>query len=519
MEHHAEGGKNHCFAIHEPLRSTMKRISCGFLPLVDIDPGASTPLRRQLYAWFRTAIAEGRLRPGQRVPSTRGLARELRISRTPVICAYDQLQAEGYLQSYRGAGTCIAASVSTLTASRGSKRAEGGRRPGMRRASQRALRLLTLPDEQQLPIAGPFRVSMPALDSFPQRAWARWVSRHARRASLEDLAYGDPMGDPGLRELIAAYLRAVRGVRCDATQIMITSGSQQGLLITLRALLDPGDAIWVEDPGYPGAHRAFALMGCETVPVPLDREGLIVEAGVAREPAARAAYVTPSHQYPMGMTLSAGRRIQLLNWASCAGAWILEDDYDSEYRFGAEPIASLQGLDTADRVIYLGTFSKILFPALRVGYLVIPKDLVGAFRATRDAMDIFPLTLYQRVLAEMLREGHFARHIRRMRVIYAERRERLLAALHRHFRDTLEIASAEAGLHLVLRLPPGVDDKRVARHANETGVACVALSVCHLEPPDRGGLILGYGGVPPPGMDAAVRRLASVLRDFLPGAS
>jgi GntR family transcriptional regulator / MocR family aminotransferase len=503
-------------AIKDPLRPTMKRLSSAFLPLVSIHPDAPVALRRQLYEWFRQAIAEGRLSPGQRVPSTRSLARELGVSRTPVVCAYDQLLAEGYLQSYRGAGTCIAVSISESIANRGSKEGRtAARRSGMRKPSQRATNLLTLPEERQLSTASAFRVSMPALDSFPQRAWGRWVSRHARKASLEDMAYGDPMGEPGLRESISQYLRAVRGVRCDPTQIMITAGSQQGLLITLRALLDPGDVVWVEEPGYPGAHRVLALNGCATIPVPLDGEGLIVEEGVRRSPAARAAYVTPSHQYPMGMSLSAGRRIQLLNWASRAGGWILEDDYDSEYRFGAQPIASLQGLDSADRVIYSGTFSKVLFPALRIGYLVVPKDLVGAFRATRDATDIFPPTLYQRVLTEMLREGHFARHIRKMRGIYAERRERLIAALQRQFRDTLEIVSADAGLHLVLRLPPGVDDKDVVTRANSAGIACAALSACCLEPPSRGGLILGYGGVPPHRIDDAARRLGSILRESL----
>jgi len=492
----------------------MKRLSSGFVPLVRIDPRGPVTLRRQLYECFRRSIAEGHLRPGQRVPSTRSLAKELKVSRTPVICAYEQLQAEGYLRTIRGAGTCIATSISGSIANRGLNGRALGRRTEARRPSRRVMQLMALPDESQRPIAGPFRVSLPALDSFPQRPWARWVSRHARHASLEDMAYGDPMGYPQLRESISEYLGAVRGVRCDADQIMVTSGSQQGLLTALRALLEPGDAVWVEDPGYPGAHRALALEGCEAVPVPIDHEGLIVEAGMARNPSARAAYVTPSHQYPMGMSLSANRRIQLLNWAQRSDAWILEDDYDSEYRFGPQPIASLQGLDTTDRVIYIGTFSKVLFPALRMGYLVVPKDLLGAFRATRDAMDIFAPTLYQRVLTDMLREGHFARHIRRMRVIYAERRERFIAALERQFRNEIEIVSAEAGLHLVLLLPAGIDDKLLARRLNDSNIACVALSACCLQRPERGGLILGYGGVPPHGIDGAVRRLGKLLREF-----
>lgn len=228
-----EGGNSHFSNRWRTTSIAMKRLSSSFLPLVSIDPNAAVPLRRQLYEWFRRAIAEGRLRAGQRVPSTRNLAGELGVSRTPVISAYDQLLAEGYLQSFRGAGTCIAASISGSIASNGSSGRAGGRRSGTRKPSQRAIQLMGLPEERQLPIAGPFRVSMPALDSFPQRAWARWVSRCARNASLEDMAYGDPMGEPALREAISGYLRAVRGVRCEPNQIMITAGSQQGLLVTL----------------------------------------------------------------------------------------------------------------------------------------------------------------------------------------------------------------------------------------------------------------------------------------------
>jgi GntR family transcriptional regulator/MocR family aminotransferase len=291
-----------------------------------------------------------------------------------------------------------------------------------------------MPEDAPPAVAAAFRVSLPALDHFPRRAWSRLISRHARIASIRDMAYGDPMGEPAFRAAIAEYLGSVRAVRCDPSQIMVTSGSQQAVQITLHALLDGGDPVWVEEPGYPGTHRALVGSGCEPVPVPVDDEGLDVEEGTRRRPSARAAYVTPSHQYPLGMTLSAGRRIQLLNWAQRADAWIIEDDYDSEYRFGAEPITSLQGLDTDDRVIYIGTFSKVLFPALRMGYLVLPKDLIATFRVVRDAVDIFPPVLYQRALTDFIRDGGFARHIRRMRTLYAVRRQRMITALERSCR-------------------------------------------------------------------------------------
>lgn len=493
-------------------RFRMNHLRAGFVPPISLDPDASTPLRRQLYEWFRRAIADGRLRSGQRVPSSRSLAGELRVSRLTVVCAYERLEAEGYLQSFRGAGTCIAESIPELLQP-GVRRTDAAERRarGTRLTAKRAQRLLSMPEERQLAIAGAFRVSLPALDHFPRRQWSRLISRHARSAPIKDMAYGDAMGEPEFRAAIAEYLGAVRAVRCDASQVMVTSGSQQAIQIALRALLDPADSVWVEEPGYSGTHRALVASGCEIVPVPVDDEGLNVEEGVRRRSSARAAYVTPSHQYPLGMTLSAARRIQLLNWAQRADAWIIEDDYDSEYRFGAEPITSLQGLDTDDRVIYIGTFSKVLFPAIRMGYLVLPKDLIPAFRVVRDAVDIFPPVLYQRALTDFIRDGGFARHIRKMRSLYAERRERMIAALEHRLGDVVKIASAAAGLHLVVRLPRGIDDKAIAEQATAAGIACVALSVCCLDSPQPGGLVLGYGGVTAERIDEAARKLARVV--------
>jgi GntR family transcriptional regulator / MocR family aminotransferase len=498
----------------------MLHLRAGFLPSIRLDPAARTPLRRQLHEWFRRAIADGRLKAGQRVPSSRSLAEELKVSRLTVVSAYEQLEAEGYLQTFRGAGTCIAASIPELLRAGGARTGKAERKArGTRRTAERAKQLLSMPEEPQRAIAGAFRVSLPALDHFPRRAWSRLISRHARSASVRDMAYGDPMGEPEFRAAIAEYLGAVRAVRCDASQIMVTSGSQQAVQLALRALLDPGDPVWVEEPGYSGTHRALVASGCEPVPIPVDDEGLDIEEGIRRRRSARAAYVTPSHQYPLGMTLSAGRRIQLLNWAQSADAWIIEDDYDSEYRFGTEPITSLQGLDTDDRVIYIGTFSKVLFPALRMGYLVLPKDLVPIFRVVRDAVDIFPPVLYQRALTDFIRDGSFARHIRKMRALYAARRERMIDAIGRHFGGEVEIASAAAGLHLVVRLPRSTDDRAVAARVTAAGIACTALSVCCLSPPQRGGLILGYGGVAASGVDESIRRLAKVvLSHSLPAA-
>jgi GntR family transcriptional regulator/MocR family aminotransferase len=274
----------------------------------------------------------------------------------------------------------------------------------------------------------------------------------------------------------------------------------------------------MEEPGYPGARRALLMSGCTPVPVPVDAEGLIVERGAQRCASARAAYVTPSHHFPLGMTLSAGRRLQLLNWAERADAWVIEDDYDSEYRFGGQPLSSLQGLDGDARVIYVGTFSKVCYPALRIGYLILPPALVPAFRAVRDAIDIFPPVLQQRALADFMREGQFARHIRRMRALYAERRERLILALKSQLGDAIEIISAPAGIHLVMRMPAGVDDQSVAASARAAGIGCTALSSCYFGRARWRGLILGYGGVASGQIDDAVQRLTRIAMPGLRSA-
>jgi len=308
-------------------------------------------------------------------------------------------------------------------------------------------------------------------------------------------------------------------MRCNASQIMVVAGSQQGLQISARALLDQQDKIWMEEPGYVRARRTLMMEGVAPVPAPVDREGLDVQEGMRRWPDARAAYVTPSHQYPMGVTMSAARRMLLLNWAARVGSWIIEDDCDSEYRFSGRPVGSLQGLDGDDRVIYIGTFSKVLFPALRLGYLVIPKDLLGAFRAVRDTMDMFSPILFQLALTDFIREGHFARHIRRMRMLYMERCRALSDAIRGEMGAALEVVSAETGMHLTGLLPPGVDDVAVCRHAADIGIQARPLSDCYMEPPKRGGLLLGYGGADGFQIRDAIRRLAAIVREESGNAS
>ena len=431
------------------------------------------------------------------MPSTRGLAAELKVSRIPVSCAYEQLHAEGYLETFVGAGTCVARSIpdDALKPAYGKMRdsRQAPKSRGRRRISRRVTAML-MPPQSWLDNLGAFRVSLPALEHFPTVVWSKLVNRHSRRQTRQLMAYGGAMGHLPFREAIAEYLGTVRGVRCDPSQILVTTGSQQGLQLSAQVLLDANERVWIEEPGYHGARHALLMAGARLVPVPVDQEGLDVEEGIRRDSKAHAVYITPSHQYPLGMTMSATRRMLLLNWAARSGAWIIEDDYDSEYRFGGRPIASLQSLDAGARVIYAGTFNKVMFPSLRLGYVVVPKDLARAFSAARDATDVFSSTLYQAVMTDFIREGHFARHIRRMRMLYMQRRTAMVEEIGKQAGDTLEVIGAEAGMHLVALLAPGVSDVAVARTAAELGISAMPLSTCYLKSPARGGLILGYGG-------------------------
>ena len=495
----------------------MKTVAATFVPPIALHARAKAPLYMQLYEWFRGAIIAGQMKPGQRVPASRTLAMELKISRIPVLNAYEQLLAEGYLEARVGAGTYVAGSIpdERLNAAEGKVRKlqpapESATRPAARRMSHRGISLTEFPVQSWLNVQGAFRVSLPALDHFPMRIWSRLMARHYRRPASGIMAYGDAMGYQPLREAIAEYLGAFRAVRCDVSQILVTTGSQQGLQLCAQVLVDPKDRVFIEEPGYPSARQAFHAAGAEIIPVAVDQEGLNVAELLARGrkgPNARAIYITPSHQYPLGITMSATRRMLLLNWAVRTDAWIIEDDYDSEYRFDSRPIASLQGLDTSAKVIYVGTFSKVMFPALRVGYLVVPKDLVSAFAAARDAADVFSATLYQAVLTDFIREGHFARHIRRMRMLYMERRRMLSEEIRSEMAGRLEVIGGEAGMHLAALLARGSDDVAISKRAARSGISATPLSTCYMRPPARGGLILGYGGTNAREIRAGVRKL------------
>jgi GntR family transcriptional regulator/MocR family aminotransferase len=365
-----------------------------------------------------------------------------------------------------------------------------------------------VPQERGKPRA--FRQGVPALGAFPRALWGRLLARSWRRSSYELLNYG---GQPALHEAIAAYLGTGRGVRCTAEQVIVVAGSQQGLDLAARVLLDPGDAAWIEDPVYPGAYGALLGAGASVTPVPVDDEGLDIAAGVQRCPAARLAFVTPSRQFPLGVTMSLRRRLELLGWATCANAWIIEDDYDSEYRYTGRPLAALQGLDREDRVIYVGTFSKVLFPALRLAYLVVLPDLVDVFSTARFFAVQQPPLLEQSALADFMAEGHFSRHIRRMRTLYAERQAALVEAARGDLAGRLDVQPAEAGMHLLGWLPEGVDDRLASQRAAAHGVDAFPLSRYCLESVHRGALVLGYTAVDEHEIRRGVSGLARALSE------
>lgn len=487
----------------------------GILAHVPLHRDSRVPLHRQIYDGLRQAILEGMLRAGQRVPSTRVLATELGVSRFPVLTAYEQLLHEGYLEGRVGAGTFVRAAPpdDAFRPAPAARPAGAPAKPSPPPSAPapRAPRPPGWPASDEDPVR-PFRITVPALDRFPHASWARLVARHAHRLAPVHMAYGHPAGLCVLRAAIAEHLRTTRAVRCEPDDVLVVPGSQAALRLCAAVLVRHGDRVAVEEPGYPGAHAALAAGGAELVPVPVDREGLVVDALRAERGDVRAVYVTPSHQYPLGASMSASRRLALLDWAARRGAWVFEDDYDSEYRYVSRPLAALQGMDTHGRVVYIGTFSKVLFPALRVGYLVVPPALREAFAAARDALDIFSPTLYQLALADFLAEGHFARHLRRMRGVYLARRAALLAGLARHCAGVLSVHNADAGLHVATLLPPGTDDVEVASRLAAHQLTAAPLSPCYRGPARRPGLLLGFGGYPEAALAAATRTMGGLLR-------
>jgi GntR family transcriptional regulator/MocR family aminotransferase len=495
------------------------------MPLLDldIDAEAPAPLHRQLYDGLRKAILTGRLAPRSRLPSSRALAVELGISRNTVLTAFEQLASEGYLEARRGSGSRVAAMLpdpappARRAAARGTGNgARTAAAPGNARLSARGLALTAASDARAVRGDGPFAPAIPDLDIFPFELWSRLLARSWRQPGLAMATGRDAAGYFPLRAAIADYLRRVRAVRCEPEQVIVLSGIRQAVDLAVRLLLDAGNRVWLEDPGYAGVREVLRASGATLVPVPVDGEGLSVKAGARKAPDARLVCVAPSHQYPLGTVMTLARRLELLAWARGAGAWVIEDDYDSEFRYAGRPLAALQGLDEDGRVIYVGSFSKVLFPSLRLGYLVAPPALVDAFTTARSTLDDHAAMTAQPALASFIAEGHFAAHIRRTRKLYAARQAALLAAADRHLPGLLELAPASAGMHLLARLAPPLalrmDDREATARAAAHGIAVAPLSAFHMTNPRRQGLLLGYAGVPEAQIEPAVIRLAAALR-------
>ncbi|EJM05509.1 transcriptional regulator with HTH domain and aminotransferase domain containing protein [Pseudomonas sp. GM102] len=491
-------------------------------------------LSRQLYQALRVRVLDGRLASGTRLPASRDLAAALSISRNSVVRAYDQLYAEGFIEGRVGDGTYVAQlPQAALPVKKLSTKISTGFSTGLPTAlstnwldlpvvsSSKVIHSSALGRVEKnhlaLPPSGPpraFRVGVPAFDLFPFEVWAKLNAAFWRKPDLQQLCYGNPAGDERLRGLIAAYLRSSRGMQCTAEQIVITSGAQQGISLCAQLLVEPGDGVGIENPGYRAAGHAFAVAGARLHGVPVDEEGIDCNT-LAQLSDCRLAYVTPSHQYPTGVVMSLARRLDLLAWAERNQGWIIEDDYDGEYRYSGAPLAPLAALDRHGRVLYVGTFGKVAFPALRLGYLVLPPGLVEAF-AQRRAVDVRHSEVStQAVMAEFMATGHFQRHIRRMRRAALSRRNCLLAHWPTNIEGVGSVPSVAAGLHLTVPVSGVARERELIEQAESVGVEVNGLSSYWL--PDsqtpldqRAGLVLGFAAVPEPAIEAALARLRKV---------
>ena len=487
----------------------------GSAPLmIALDRRTHVPLQRQVYASIRQAVLDGRLPPGSRLPASRTLAEDLGVSRTTVVLAYEALLAEGYITGRGSAGSFVASLGAEQQKTRQARPVRAASDASLDAATQRAVALATaaggMPNVRALAV--PFRTGEPALDLFPARLWARLYGRRARRSTGALLGYGTDAGHRPLRSAIATYVSAARGVRATADQVVLVRGTQQGVHLATRVLLQAGDLAWVEDPGYGAARTLLATTGATIVPIPVDTHGVVVAEGIRRAPRARVAHVSPSHQFPLGYTMTLARRLALLEWAGANGAWIFEDDYDSEFRYVGAPIPSLQGLDTRERVIYFGTFSKTMFPALRLGYLIVPGAWVDLFRATQTIGDRIAPSLEHATLAEFIEDGHFTRHVRRMRAVYAERQDALLRAIRRELDGVADASPTETGMHLVAWLRDrSVDAARVSRLARAAGIEAAPLSMYSVKAALPPGLLLGFAAVKPADMGPALRTLRQII--------
>ncbi len=448
-----------------------------------LDPAADEPFYRQIYHRFRSAIESGVLKPGDRIPSARALTKELGLARGTIDAAYSLLAAEGYIQARGQAGTIVTPGL----------KAQPPIATAPRKASSNLAAASFRPDSIL-----PFQMGLPALDAFPRKIWARLGARCVRATQPSDMAHPSVYGLHDLRAQIATYLNVSRGIDCSPSQIFVTSGYRHTIELIGHALLKPGDRVWLENPGYPPTRELLAHMQIASVPVPVDQEGMVVSAGIKAAPRARAAVVTPAHQSPLSVSLSLPRRLALLDWAVRNSAWIVEDDYDGEYRYVSRPLPALKSLDRDGRVLYAGTFSKVLFPGIRLAYLVVPETEVERFEQIAQIFTGGSPVLTQAITTAFITEGHFARHIQRMRKLYAERREMAIAGLESVLGKHIRIDPQPGGMHLILRLQGRRSDRRLAARMAEEGLYAEALSDWMTERDGTSALLLGFTNIATP---------------------
>lgn len=468
-------------------------------------PDLDAPLHRRLYLALRDSILDGRLAEGAALPSSRGLAAQLGVARNTVLAAYDQLAAEGFTDARRGSATRVCARHPLVGAAPAGEEAPPSPLPPRTRAWGAAPPMILVRDPFR-----PLAPGVPDLAAFPHAEWRRVLGRLWRRPPLELMGGIDPLGHAPLRLAIAEHLGRSRAVRCDPAQVMIMGGSQQALDLVARVLLEPGEAVLVEDPCYGGLTGVLRAAGAEVQAVAVDGQGFDPGRAERQCPSARLAFVTPSHQFPTGATMPLSRRLALIHWAERVGGWIIEDDYDSDFHYADSPTASLQGLDRGGRTLYLGTFSKSMFPGLRLGWLVVPPPLLPAFVAARRIADMAPAGLTQAAMAAFMTEGHFGAHLRRMRTLYGQRRRALLDAAPRVLGPNLPVTAGEAGLHAILWLPEGCDDFQAAEAARARGLAPSPLGF-HRVTKGPPGLVLGYGNLAGSSLEEALRHLGEAI--------
>lgn len=480
---------------------------------------SSVPMHRQIYEKMRQAILSGELPAKSRIPSSRDLAAQLGVSRMTIVNAFDQLFAEGYLVGKIGAGTFVADALPedllhTPTTKNEKKEVFLRELNLSKKGKQMAQAFADVLCEHSTSNFAPFQNGVTALDSFPFDAWTK-MSARVQRKSLTAVEKNDELaGYRPLREAIAAHLKTARGVICKPEQVIITSGAQQALSLIAAVFLEPGDEVWLEDPGYVSARNLFGFSGVKIVPVPVDEDGMNFPTTIIENRYPKLIYVTPSHQYPLGVTMSVARRLSLLETARRAGAWIIEDDYDSEYRYGGHPLASLQGLDRDGRVLYVGTFSKTIFPSLKLGCLVVPPDLTEIFTSARILSGAHSPLVAQATLAEFITEGYFARHLRRMRTLYEKRQQILLEEVRRNLSGIVEMKSSNCGMHLIGWLPAELDETEISRKAALQNIRLQPISDSSINKYPRGGLVFGYAAFDENQIKSGIEKLTKILAEM-----